>query len=101
MCGSKFLYGFLASIVALIATLAVRPDLILPHKIHAAVSLKVRRSFHKLCNVQNDTFRRKKNAQKVMRINNLVVVSRDHPHISLLSIGFVDVFVKSACSLAT
>eukprot|EP00729_Bicosta_minor_P030017 gene30017-34193_t len=48
MCGSKFLYGFLASIVALIATLAVRPDLILPHKIHAAVSLKGWDGFSKI-----------------------------------------------------
>ena len=41
MCGSKFCFGFWACVVALIATLAVRPDLVLPHKIHAAVSMKV------------------------------------------------------------
>eukprot|EP01045_Picozoa_sp_COSAG04_P033396 COSAG04_NODE_6901_length_1232_cov_1.429832_3_plen_86_part_00 len=37
MCGSKGCLGALGVVVALLATLAARPELILPHKIHAAV----------------------------------------------------------------
>ena len=37
MCGSKGCLGALGVVVALLATLTARPELILPHKIHAAV----------------------------------------------------------------
>jgi hypothetical protein len=40
MCTSKPCLGALTAVVALLAVLAVRPELVLPHKIHAAVSLK-------------------------------------------------------------
>eukprot|EP01051_Picozoa_sp_SAG22_P002591 SAG22_NODE_118_length_19263_cov_16.155813_3_plen_322_part_00 len=40
MCGAKPCLGFLAAVGALLAVLALRPDLVLPHKIHAAVSMK-------------------------------------------------------------
>lgn len=40
MCGAKPCLGFLAAVGALLAVLALRPELVLPHKIHAAVSMK-------------------------------------------------------------
>eukprot|EP01044_Picomonas_judraskeda_P011318 COSAG03_NODE_1529_length_3930_cov_9.954842_2_plen_70_part_00 len=40
MCTSKPCLGVLTATVALLAVLITRPELLLPHKIHAAVSLK-------------------------------------------------------------
>ena len=40
MCTSKPCLWVLTSLVALVAVLVMRPELVLPHKIHAAVSLK-------------------------------------------------------------
>lgn len=40
MRASRCCGGLTAAVIALVAMLAVRPDLILPHKIHAAISMK-------------------------------------------------------------